>query len=311
MALLIVVLTGFVNLESPQQVTATSSVQVVYQNLNFPVSFKFAHDGRIFFNEKDTGNVRVIASNGTVLSKPFATLPITPTSQGTEQGLLGLALDPLFDSNSLLYVYYTYTPQGSSFKHVAITRCTTVGNLGTNPTTMFDLIDPNPNFTNHNGGYMRFGPDGKLYVVVGEFAQPSLSQDMTSYAGKILRMNPDGSAPSDNPITGSLIYASGIRNGFGMDFSPTGKLVATIAGPNCCDTILIVLLGANYGWPICGTDQNPNHCQSPPYTNAIFQWGRQPSRRQELPTQTPQSPTLVSKEQAAFVAFDSTPQERE
>ncbi len=233
---------------------SASNPTLVYSGLNFPVSFRFAPDGRIFFNEKNTGNIRII-QGGSVLVAPFATLAVA--IDGLEQGLLGLALDPAFSVNGFVYVYYTYSD--GSYYHGRITRFTATGNTGVDPLNIFDVRDPSPATTNHNGGYLRFGPDGKLFVQVGEFADSNQAQNLTSNAGKILRMNPDGSIPSDNPFVGSLVYAYGIRNGFGMDFDPNdGKLVETEAGPASDDQINIIQRGRNYGWPYClGVCNNP------------------------------------------------------
>lgn len=234
------------------QTNVGSPAQAVYTNLNFPDAFAFAPDGRIFFNEK-TGVVRVI-QNGIVQMQPFATLEVVSSG---EQGLLGLALHPNFSQNGFLYVFYTYT-NGTAY-HSRIRRFTAVGNLGISPTDIFDIIHPS-SATNHNGGYIKFGPDGKLYVQVGENAVANLSQDLSSYSGKILRMNDDGSVPADNPFKGSLVYAYGIRNAFGMDFDPnTHMLISTEAGPDR-DEINIITAGANYGWPACvGPCNNPQY----------------------------------------------------
>ncbi len=232
----------------------------------------------MFYNEKNTGNVRVILRNGTILQKPFTTLGPLPLSvDGTEQGLLGITLDPSFDTNHYVYVYWTYW--NGTYKHGIISRFTAVGNMGQNRVDIFDVTAPLQT-TNHNGGYLKFGPDGKLYVVVGEFADEPLAQNLSYNAGKILRMNPDGSVPSDNPFPNSLVWAYGIRNGFGMDFSPTGKLIATVAGPDCCDKIDFIVKGGNFGWPNCIAT-----CSSP-YVNAIYQW--------ESPTVTPTGITFSS-----------------
>ena len=217
--------------------------------LNFPVSLKFAPDGRIFYTEKSTGNIRIIQQNGTLLPTPFAT--ISPIFWDGEAGLLGIALDPAFASNNFVYVYYTYR-DGQYFTHGHIVRYTASGDTGTSPRDIFDVISSAPNTIYHNGGYIKFGPDGKLYAVVGEFHQDQQAQNQTSMTGKMLRMNPDGSAPSDNPIAGSLDYAWGIRNSFGFDFDTSNnRLIATMAGPSSDDKILIIVKGGNYGWPTC------------------------------------------------------------
>ena len=233
-----------------------STVNAVLTGLNFPVSLKFAPDGRIFYNEKDTGNIRIIQLNGTLLPAPFAT--VNPVFNTGEAGLLGIALDPSFASNSYVYVYYTYRDSGY-FTHGHIVRYTANGDTGTSPKDIFDVTSSAPNTVYHNGGYIKFGPDGKLYAMVGEFHQGQQAQNQTSMTGKMLRMNPDGSVPSDNPSPASLDYALGIRNSFGFDFdSSNNRLIATMAGPNSDDKILIIVRGGNYGWPTCvGICNNP------------------------------------------------------
>jgi len=216
----------------------------------------------MFYNEKNTGRIRVV-EYGSPVEKPFAEL--TVMAQG-EAGLLGLALHPNFDSNHYLYVYFSYR-NASGYGHVAIRRFTAEGNVGTYPVNIFDLTNPTGSAF-HNGGYIKFGPDGKLYVQVGEFQNRPLSQNLNSYAGKILRLNPDGSVPSDNPFPNSLVYAYGIRNGFGMDFDPnTGRLIATEAGPDR-DEVNIIAAGGNYGWPTC-----LGVCNDPRYVDPILTIG--------------------------------------
>jgi hypothetical protein len=231
------------------QVHAASPVNVLLTGLNFPVSLKFAPDGRIFYTEKDTGNIRIIQQSGTLLPAPFATIgSIIITG---ETGLLGIALDPAFSSNNYVYVYYTYR-DSQSFTRGHIVRYTANSNTGTSPKDIFDVTSSAPNTVYHNGGYIKFGPDGKLYAMVGEFHQDQQAQNQTSMTGKMLRMNPDGSAPIDNPTPGSLDYASGIRNSFGFDFdSSNNRLIATMAGPSSDDKILVIVKGGNYGWPTC------------------------------------------------------------
>src|SRR5712692_3260099 len=228
---------------------ASSPVTPFLTGLNFSVSLKFAPDGRIFYNEKDTGNIRIIQQDGTLLSTPFAT--VTGIFVDAEAGLLGIALDPSFTSNGYVYVYYTYR-DSQSYTHGHIRRYTANGNTGSNPTDIFDVISSAPNTVYHNGGYIKFGPDGKLYAQVGEFHQSQRSQDQSVTDGKMIRMNPDGTVPADNPFPGSLVYATGIRNAFGFDFDPSNnRLIATEAGPSIDDEINIIVKGGNYGWPTC------------------------------------------------------------
>src|SRR2546426_4118454 len=231
------------------QAHASSPVSTFLSGVNFPVSLSFAPDGRIFFTEKDTGSIRIIQSNSTLLATPFATVP--KLFHVEEAGLLGIALDPAFSTNQYVYVYYTYRDVGS-YTHGHIVRYTATGNSGIDAFDLFDVVSSAPNTVYHNGGYIKFGPDGKLYAVVGEFHQSQQAQNESSMTGKMLRMNSDGSVPSDNPFPSSLDYASGIRNSFGFDFdSSNNRLIATMAGPNSDDKILIIVKGGNYGWPTC------------------------------------------------------------
>src|SRR5256712_9622433 len=233
-----------------------SPVTPVLTGLNFPVSLKFSPDGRIFFNEKNTGNIRIILQNGTLLPTPFAT--VSPIFNGGEAGLLGIALDASFASNGYVYVYFNYR-DSQSYTHGHIRRYTAMGNVGTSPLDLFDVTSSMPNSIYHNGGYIKFGPDGMLYAQVGEFHNDQRAQNMSSTHGKMLRMNPYGSVPTDNPF-GNLVYAWGIRKAFAFDFDPSNnRLIATEAGPSAHDEINIIVKGGNYGWPICsGICHNPS-----------------------------------------------------
>jgi len=238
-----------------------SPVTPVLTGLNFPVSLKFSPDGRIFFNEKNTGNIRIILQNGTLLPTPFAT--VSPIFNGGEAGLLGIALDPSFASNGYVYVYFNYR-DSRSYTHGDIRRYTATGNLATNPLDIFDVTSSAPDSIYHNGGYIKFGPDGMLYAQVGEFHRDQRAQNMSSTDGKMLRMSPDGSVPSDNPF-GNLVYAWGIRNAFGFDFDlSNNRLIATEAGPTTHDEINIIVKGGNYGWPTCS-----GICHDPSYIDPI------------------------------------------
>ncbi|TMI24413.1 PQQ-dependent sugar dehydrogenase [Candidatus Bathyarchaeota archaeon] len=249
------------------QAHASSPVSTFLSGVNFPVSLSFAPDGRIFFTEKDTGSIRIIQSNSTLLATPFATVP--KLFHVEEAGLLGIALDPAFSTNQYVYVYYTYRDVGS-YTHGHIVRYTATGNSGIDAFDLFDVVSSAPNTVYHNGGYIKFGPDGKLYAVVGEFHQSQQAQNESSMTGKMLRMNSDGSVPGDNPIPGSRDYALGIRNSFGFDFDPSnGRLVATMAGPTSDDKILIIVKGGNYGWPTCLAV-----CHDPRFIDPIVDFSR-------------------------------------
>ena len=145
-----------------------------------------------------------------------------------EGGLLGLALDPNFDENHYLYLYYTYSEFLISYNKVV--RYTEKDN------ELFDekvLLDKIPGASFHDGGRLKFGEDGKLYITTGDAGSADAAQDINSLAGKILRINSDGSIPDDNPFEDSLVYSLGHRNPQGLDWDPvSGKLVVSEHGPS-------------------------------------------------------------------------------
>ena len=231
-------------------------LQSVLSGLNFPVGLSLAPDGRIFYNERVTGAVRIINPTWQLDPTPFCQISV---STNGEQGLLGLALDPNFLSSGSVYVYYTVS--GETMNRVS--KLTNSGN-GCTETIVLDNL---PVSSIHNGGIVKFGPDGKLYVIIGDAANASNAQDLTSLAGKILRVDPDGSAPSNNPFFGSgnpnsdKIYSYGHRNSYGFTFHPqTQDLWESENGPSDNDEINRVIQGGNYGWPIVGgIAGNPNY----------------------------------------------------
>ncbi|MFQ5879470.1 MAG: PQQ-dependent sugar dehydrogenase, partial [Dehalococcoidia bacterium] len=228
---------------SPQAPYPTQEVEteIVAEGLEFPVSIAFAPDGRIFYNERLTGRIRII-QEGQVLPEPFAQLDVVTRA---ETGLLGLTLDPAFQENGFLYVYHTYQAGGGIRNRVA--RFRAQGNQGVEMEVILDGI---PAAAIHNGGILEFGPDGKLYVATGDATQRRRAQDVDFLGGKTLRLNPDGAIAEDNPFPGSPVYSLGHRNVFGMAFRPqTGALYITENGPASDDEINLVTAGGNYGWP--------------------------------------------------------------
>jgi len=214
-----------------------------------------APDGRIFYNELTTGNIRIIDPGWQLRPQAFYQLQVATNG---EQGLLGIALDPNFASNRFVYVYHSASSPlcNPGPRCNRVVRLREVNNQGTEETVLLDNI---PATGNHNGGNLHFGPDGKLYITIGDAEQPNLAQDLSSLAGKILRLNPDGSIPGDNPFPGSPVYALGLRNSFDFTFHPhTDDLWATENGPADNDEINRIVPGGNYGWPIVrGIANNP------------------------------------------------------
>jgi len=223
-------------------------VVTVAENLEIPWEIAFAPDGRIFFTER-VGNLRVI-ENGQLNPEPVAILDV-----GTvEGGLLGLALDPNFEQNHFLYLYYTYFE--FPFTYNKVVRFTEKDNFLLDE---FILVDKIPGAAIHDGGRLKFGPDEKLYITTGDAGNSNAAQDLNSLSGKILRINPDGTIPSDNPFADSMIFSYGHRNPQGLDWDPvTGKLVVTEHGSSAHDEINVVESGKNYGWPkIIGGEHDP------------------------------------------------------
>ncbi|MEJ2259321.1 MAG: PQQ-dependent sugar dehydrogenase [Nitrosopumilaceae archaeon] len=168
---------------------------------------------------------------------------------GVEGGLLGVALDPNYNENHFIYLYYTYndflSTQNKVVRYV-------VSDLTLSEDVV--LIDGIPGGPFHDGGRIEFGPDGKLYITTGDAGNAGLAQDKNSVAGKILRINSDGSIPEDNPFSNSPIYSYGHRNPQGIDWDQFGNLVATEHGPTgwrgtARDEINLIVPGGNYGWP--------------------------------------------------------------
>jgi len=210
-----------------------------------------APDGRIFVCQQG-GALRVI-KNGALLPAPFVSLTVDPNG---ERGLLGVAFDPNFASNNFVYVYYTVPIEP---RHNRVSRFIANGDVAV-PGSETILLELNPLTTasNHNGGAIHFGPDGKLYIATGENATKSNSQTLSNMLGKILRLNSDGSIPTDNPFftqaTGNnrSIWALGLRNPFTFAFQPgTGRMFINDVGQDRFEEINDGIAGSNYGWPIC------------------------------------------------------------
>jgi len=222
--------------------------QVVASGLQVPWSLAITPDQRFFFTERP-GTVRVIAE-GELLPEPVITFPPPFISEG-EGGLLGIAADPLFAQNHYLYVYHTYQSGGQIFNRVLRLR-------EQNNRAQIDkvLLDRIPGHTIHNGGRIKIGPDGHLYITAGDAGNRHLAQDLSSLAGKILRITTDGKIPADNPFPGSPIYSYGHRNPQGLAWNPRDqKLYSSEHGQSAHDEINVIAPGANYGWPTLQGDE--------------------------------------------------------
>jgi glucose/arabinose dehydrogenase/PKD repeat protein len=219
--------------------------------LDEPTVMTFAPDGRMFVAERD-GTIWIVPPGGSqVLPTPFLQVPNVATDN--ERGLLGLTLDPSFAVNGYVYVYYTHASL-----HNRVSRFQATGNVASAASET--VIWQNPFDANiwHQGGDIHFGPDGYLYISVGDHLSSTTAQDLTSYNGKILRIARDGSAPADNPFyDGSgpnldAIWARGLRNPFRFTIDQaTGRLIIGDVGEGTTEEVDLGAAGANYGWPTC------------------------------------------------------------
>lgn len=232
--------------------TGTDAVQIVAMNLQKPWAMSFG-DNKIFFTEK-IGKIRVI-DNGTLVNEPVDNLKVADV---TDAGLLGITLHPDFEKNHFIYVYYTYQEGANLWNKVL--RLTESKNKIVDTKVILDKI-PGAEFD--DGGVIKFGPDKKLYIGTGDATNKSSAQDLKSLAGKILRLNDDGSIPQDNPFPNSPVYSYGHRNPQGLAWDDKGNLYETEEGPTQNDEINLIKPGQNYGWP------NQECSGSPQYQTAL------------------------------------------
>ena len=237
---------------------------LIASGLASPTAMQFASDGRLFVAEQG-GRLRVI-KNGALLSAPFVTVTVNASG---ERGLLGVAFDPDFSTNQFVYIYYTAT---SPALHNRISRVTASGDTAVQGSEVVILeLDNLSSATNHNGGAIAFGPDGKLYAAVGDNANGGNAQSLSTLHGKMLRMNKDGTIPADNPFFSSAtgknraIWATGLRNPFTFAIHPDGRIFINDVGQNTWEEINEGVAGANYGWPTTEGPTNDPRFKTPRY----------------------------------------------
>jgi glucose/arabinose dehydrogenase len=231
----------------------------VVTGLDAPIAFTFTQNGRIFYVEKETGEIRIY-NPATDHDALFYEMPGV-VGDG-ERGMLGIALHPAYPSRPFVYVYATRMVDGS-LKNQILRLTDTSGN-GRDRRTIYSSAASSVPY--HNGGHIAFGPDKQLYAIVGDAHAAANAQDLSDTRGKILRMTPLGKRPSDNPIPRSKVFAYGIRNSFGFTFDPvTGELWETENGPSCNDEVNHIAVGGrNYGW---GPRQDCGSLPAPRDTN--------------------------------------------
>jgi len=207
-------------------------------------SMVFAPDGRLFFSEKNTGNIRIM-KNDKVFEEPF--FHVNDYFVSWEQGLLGLAIDPKFEQNRFVYLYYVYQDHETGKIFNRILRLVDDNSKGKDPVVILDKIFAEKGY--HSGGAMAFGADDKLYITVGDASQHPFAQDPNILIGKVLRINRDGTIPSDNPFNNSPVYNIGHRNSFGIAFDRSGYGIMTENGDVLYDEVDNIIKGADYGFP--------------------------------------------------------------
>lgn len=228
-ALILVVACGH-DVESRGQSNAPG-VRDVATGLDVPWGIAFLSDGSALIAERDSGVVKHMPSAG-VLNDVGAVAGVAARGEG---GLLGLAA-----SGQTVFAYLTTADDN---------RVVRMGFDGTALTGQAPILTAIPAGSIHDGGRIAFGPDGKLYVATGDRGQPQLAQDRSSLGGKILRINPNGSIPADNPDPASPVWSLGHRNIQGLAWDSGGRLWATEYGANTWDELNLIEPGGNYGWP--------------------------------------------------------------
>ena len=236
-------------------------IDKVATNLFVPWSIVFLSDSHILFTERN-GSIREIKDDN-LNSNPLYIFKEVSTQ--SEEGLMGMVLDPEFDSNGKIYVCLAYSKEKSLFDKVVQMKYEE-GVL----TEEKVLIDKIPAAQFHAGCRIKFGPDKMLYITTGDATDKGIAQDKASLGGKILRINSDGSIPADNPINNSPIYSLGHRNPQGIDWDPiSGNLFSTEHGPSVFDgpaggdEINLIQKGENYGWPIVSHENSKDGLVSP------------------------------------------------
>jgi quinoprotein glucose dehydrogenase len=235
-------------------------------NLKIPWQLIFLPESNRALVTERTGSIRLI-EDGVLQEKPYAVPAVAAEGEG---GLMGLAHHPYFPDEPYIYAMYTYRDQQNKLYN-KIVRFTDQGNRGIDEETILEKI---PGGTVHNGGRIAFGPDDKLYATAGDTWNHSIAQNLDSLGGKILRLNPDGSIPADNPFEDSYVYSLGHRNPQGLAWHPeTGYLFISDHGPSGDlglhgkDRIKVIEPGGNYGWP-----NSIGYIEDNEYNNPLIMW---------------------------------------
>ncbi len=222
--------------QPPVAAPTVAAPTVVATELEVPWGIALLPDGAAVIAERDSGIIRRLQPNGDVTEVG----EVPEVAARGESGLLGLAVSPAYTSDQTIFAYLTTDEDN---------RVVAVRYDGRSLGEPVPILTGIPAGSIHDGGRIAFGPDGKLYVTTGEAGDRPLAQDPSSLGGKILRINPDGTIPPDNPLSGSPVWSLGHRNVQGITWDDAGRLWATEFGANTWDEVNLIRPGANYGWP--------------------------------------------------------------
>lgn len=219
-----------------------------YITANFPVALAFAPDGRLFYTEKATGDIRLVRADGMSQIEPVLHLD---TDALVERGLLGIALDPAYSDNGTIWTVHTRPGTAADWPANEVVRFHEADGMGSDPQVMLS-VPITTGELRHNGGNLHFDGDGLLYLSLGDYGDAANAQDLDVPQGKIHRfqVTDDGLKPAPgNPFPDSSIYAYGLRNSFDFTLDPLGSAIfGSENGFHCDDEINLILPGKNYGW---------------------------------------------------------------
>ncbi len=237
------------------------NIEVFVKNLEVPWSIVFTSENRVLVNERP-GRLRII-ENGKLITEPLKIFD--EVSNNSEEGLMGLALDPDYTANKLIYVSYAYKKADELL--VKVVRFKDNGNSLSKEKIIFDNL---PAAKYHAGCRLRFGPDKKLYITTGDAGERNYAQDLNKLHGKILRINSDGTIPADNPFANSPVWSYGHRNPQGIDWYPGTDILwetehgpSGFDGPGGGDELNVIVKGGNYGWPVVSHNESKEGMVSP------------------------------------------------
>ncbi|WP_234402355.1 PQQ-dependent sugar dehydrogenase [Oceanobacillus damuensis] len=239
--------------EAVNQPVPDEEREIIAQNLEEPWEIAKVND-TFYISERTGSIVTVKGENQNRKPVQFD----ENLAEQPESGLLGIAIPDDFKESNRAYAYYSYQRDNENYQ-----RIVTIEETGDQWEETSILLDEIPGGTYHHGGRIEISPDGKLFITIGDASIPDSAQDLDSLAGKILRMNLDGTIPDDNPFEDSYVYSYGHRNPQGLAWTPDGELYATEHGDQALDEINHLTAGSNYGWPVIEGDETADGMESP------------------------------------------------